>query len=182
MKQPFQSDHAHTMRLIFIFFVVTLFTACQNNGSITIRENEKDSADGMAGVDPDDAGMNAAIAAARKSYPSFLDTLNAGCADCYQFNVKVKMATYFDDEFEHVWLNDPFEQNGKMYGILANVPEHIHDVKLGDTVEIRTNSLSDWMYVQNGRLVGGFTIKYLYDNVSEEEKREIENGIGAKIR
>ena len=38
------------------------------------------------------------------------------------------------------------------------------------------------MYVKDGILLGGFTIKIIYDDLGPAEKRELEEQVGAKIR
>ena len=38
------------------------------------------------------------------------------------------------------------------------------------------------MYVKDGILLGGYTIKVIYDDLGPAEKRELEEQVGAKIR
>ena len=39
-----------------------------------------------------------------------------------------------------------------------------------DKVEFHPSQISDWMYVENGYLVGGFTIQVIRDSLSTEER------------
>jgi uncharacterized protein YegJ (DUF2314 family) len=73
-------------------------------------------------------------------------------------------------------------ENNKLAGILASVPEKVDRLKLGDLIFIDKDSVSDWMYIQNGKLIGGYTIKVVYDALDDSVKKEMERDLGAKIR
>ena len=64
-------------------------------------------------------------------------------------------------------------------GIIANEPVYTDKVQLGDTIKVNRASISDWMYYDEGKVVGGFTIRAIRDALSPEEQAafDAENGL-----
>ena len=170
------------MKVFFIVIVSVLGGACNNKGKqVNIRANENDSTDKLAVYTSENGEMNFAIDQARKSFPDFLVVLQDKCEDCERFNVKIRLG-FGDNDGEHVWLDSLFLKNSKLYGVLASVPEKVTRVNFGDILEANKDSLSDWMYIQKGKLAGGFTIKVIYDQLPVLEKKQMEEEFGAMIR
>lgn len=170
--------------LRFFFAALSFFLsfACNfsDNKSIVIK-NERDSSKEVALVDPADLRMNAAIARAKKTFPSFLRVFKEGCDECRDFTVKYRFNV---DEVtaEHMWLEDLHLVKGKLHGILTGVPSQLDRIHTGDTIEVVQDSLSDWMYAKNNQLIGGFTLKVLYDDLSPAERKKLEEEMGVKIK
>lgn len=165
---------------IFAIALVIIITSCGNDSKVTIRQNQRDSSDHLIEFSSDDRKMNAAMEEARASFPDFLRMLNSDCKECDRFNVKMRFEE--GETIEHIWLDNLEIKDGSLVGLIANEPENITNIRYGDTVSVRKEMLSDWMYVQNGRLVGGYTVKVMYDQMNETEKKTMENEFGAKIR
>jgi uncharacterized protein YegJ (DUF2314 family) len=55
-------------------------------------------------------------------------------------------------------------------GVIANPPVR-KDLKFKQRVQIEFSHLSDWMFVDNGKLVGGFTTRLLRKRMAPEEKK-----------
>jgi uncharacterized protein YegJ (DUF2314 family) len=146
-----------------------------------MRLNNRDSSETIAIVQKDDLEMNKAISSARTSFPQFLNVFKSNCDGCKNFSVKMRFS-YGQNKGEHIWLDHLYFEKDKFAGVIANTPENIDWIKFGDTVEVKRDSLSDWMYIKNGKLVGGFTIKVTYNRMSEKEKLQLENDLGVKIR
>jgi uncharacterized protein YegJ (DUF2314 family) len=169
------------MKIVLAFIFLLGICACNSAGNeMSLKANKNDSADKIAVFQSDDDGMNKAIAKARSSYPNFLNVLKSGCNNCVRFNVKIRLAI---DEIngEHVWLDSLFFKQDRLYGILASVPESVNRVTYGDILEAKSDSLSDWMYVEKGKLVGGYTIKAVYNRMSGAEKKQLEQELGATV-
>ena len=45
---------------------------------------------------------------------------------------------------------------------------------MGDRVSVNPNEITDWAFVENGRLVGGYTIRVLYSELSPERRKALE--------
>jgi len=61
------------------------------------------------------------------------------------------------------------------------LPESTTNVKLGDTIQIENDNISDWMYADNQKLEGGFTIRLLRKRMTEPERKQFDNKIGLII-
>ena len=167
-------------KLFIIWWLATL--SCNNSDSkIQSKRNINDSSEKIAVVQSDDFKMNEAISNAKESYPEFLSAFEDKCNSCKNFSVKMRF-DYGQGNGEHIWLTDLHFKNNRLAGIINNIPENIDWVKLGDTIEIKKDLMSDWMYVKGDEMVGGFTIRVLYNKMNEDEKKQLENDLGAKIR
>jgi len=49
-------------------------------------------------------------------------------------------------------------------------------------VTVNPKEISDWLYVDNGNLVGGYTVRVHYNELSSKEKAEFEREANYKIR
>jgi uncharacterized protein YegJ (DUF2314 family) len=46
----------------------------------------------------------------------------------------------------------------------------VKGVKLKDQASVAPSAISDWMFIENGELMGGYTIRLLYSRASPEER------------
>jgi uncharacterized protein YegJ (DUF2314 family) len=130
------------------------------------------SEDRVTSVPDDDPRMNAAIAKARETVSTFIAALQSAGAGQSQFNVK--MAFTDGTHTEHMWLS-PVSCDGKIFhGTVQNDPANVSNVKLGQQASIEPSKLSDWMYVENGKLVGGYTVRVLHEIMSPSERAEFD--------
>lgn len=119
-------------------------------------------------VRSEDAEMRAAIQRARDSFKKFLDAFMAPAPKQGAFLVKIAFVK--DSEVEHIWLADLDLVSAKPTGVIANPPIR-KDLKFKQRVEFDFTYLSDWMYVEDGKLVGGFTTRLLRSRMSPEERK-----------
>jgi uncharacterized protein YegJ (DUF2314 family) len=72
--------------------------------------------------------------------------------------------------------------DGKNFvGEINNEPEKVTNVKLGDKATIPKAEISDWMYLENGRLVGGETMRVLRDSLSPAEREQFDQSVPFKM-
>jgi len=45
----------------------------------------------------------------------------------------------------------------------------VHNVKLGDRIELPEADISDWFYMQNGKMVGNYTMRVLFKKMPADE-------------
>jgi uncharacterized protein YegJ (DUF2314 family) len=57
-------------------------------------------------------------------------------------------------------LSDVEFAGGRFKGKVDNAPMKIHGLKIGQVVSANPDEISDWAYVDNGKLVGGYTIRF----------------------
>lgn len=124
----------------------------------------------IVSVDENDAAMNGAIQRARQEVGTFIQALQNPRPNQSTFAVKKEFTE--GDTSEHMWIVSPTYDGSAFRGRLDNEPGELKNVKLGDAVTISPKEISDWMYVEDDKLVGGYTIRVLRDRLSADEKRE----------
>jgi uncharacterized protein YegJ (DUF2314 family) len=132
-------------------------------------------------VDALDKGMNAAIAEAKRTLPNFFRAWEKPRPGQESFLLKVVF--YGDDDAtpEHLWIADLEYEGEKLVGTVANEPqtaalEYLQRVTLDDL-----ECVSDWMYVDNGRLVGGYTTRAIRDRLSPKERAAFDKAVPYRI-
>jgi uncharacterized protein YegJ (DUF2314 family) len=143
-----------------------LATGC---GDTSARSKKDDQ---VVAVNQQDAEMNAAIAKAHATLTNFIAVLSSPQTNQQYFLVKGKFTA--GDVVEHIWVAD-VTFDGKVFrGVLANDPENIPGLSFKQPVEVPPAQVSDWMFVQDGKLVGGYTSRVLRSRMTDEERRELD--------
>jgi len=112
---------------------------------------------------------------ARNTLPVFFRHLNRAGAgkDCY-----VKYPFMADEDSgvdkEQIWLTGIQFKNGRYFGVLSSAPRYLSGMKRGDRVIFDMDAITDWMYVQGGKITGGESIKYLLGRIPEEQRNDRE--------
>ncbi|HMF17490.1 MAG TPA: DUF2314 domain-containing protein [Gemmataceae bacterium] len=147
--------------LIVLFFVFAVF-GCG-------KESVPDKVIPVAGDDP---RMNAAIDKARATVKTFIDALQSPKPGQQGFSVKVVFTD--GDNDEHMWLL-PVRYDGKKFrGTVNNAPQTVKNIKMGQRVTVEPSKISDWMFVENGKLVGGHTVRVLRDAMTPADRAEFD--------
>ena len=161
-------------KILSIIVILIIASSCNNiqQGKVE-RENEPD----IIGVKSDDSEMNLAIEKAKLNIDKFDSALKSNNPNFINFSVKKPFKT--ESGNEHIWISDVVLKGDKYLGVIGNTPEYTSDIKLGDTVLVEKNEISDWMYIEENKLRGGYTIRALRNKMSESEKKEFdsENGM-----
>ncbi|MFN8443120.1 MAG: DUF2314 domain-containing protein [Caldilineaceae bacterium] len=76
-----------------------------------------------------------------------------------------------------MWLIDISYQDGKFTGKIGNEPVYRKDLKLGDEVTVPISSITDWMIIEDGKLIGGYTIRVLRNRMSETEREAFDKDL-----
>lgn len=157
---------------IIIAFLACCLISCKNSDKVE-RENQPD----IYNVKGSDKEMNEAIEKANQTLADFNTALLDPKIEVKSLKVKFQNET----NIEHIWLSNVEFKDGQYSGILDNEPEYITDYKMGDTVNIDNKNISDWMYIENGKLFGGYTIKVLRNRMSETERKQFDTESGMQI-
>ena len=136
-------------------------------------------ADRVVAVSGDDARMNAAIAKARATVGTFVTALRAPKKSQSRFSVKIPIPN--GNGSEHFWLSDVRYDGSVFSGKIDNDPETVNTVKLGQAVSARAAEISDWMYVDHGKLIGGYTLRALRDRLSPSDRAEFDRSLPFKV-
>lgn len=78
-----------------------------------------------------------------------------------------------EGEIEHVWLSNVTFQGGRFHGTVDNHPKNVAHLKMGDRASVNPNEITDWAFVNNGVLVGGYTIRVLYRELPAERQQAL---------
>src|SRR5215469_6462755 len=133
-----------------------LFIALLASVSLLVFSCSK-SDDPIYRVDSGDKEMNGAMDQARKSIQQFITALQSPKANQSAFSIKKEYKQ--GKEAEYFWIVDVTFDGKNFHGKVDNDPEIVKNVKLGDEAIIGKDEISDWMFVENGKLVGGYTLR-----------------------
>ena len=134
----------------------------------------------VVNVAGDDERMNWAIEKARATLQYFQNSLITPQHYQQYFSVKVLIE---DGEYnEHLWLTTPsFDDEGNLYGVVGNKPVSVKSVAINQKIGIEPHFISDWMIIEDGRLIGGYTIRAIRDGLPESEKMDFDKMAGLYI-
>lgn len=144
--------------------------------NVAERKGEPD----MVYVPNEDERMNWAIEKARLTLWHFEESLKSPQENQSYFSVKVRI---MDGEIgEHIWLTEPhFDEEGNLFGIVGNDPVDVKTVKLDQEIGVDREFISDWMIIEGGRLVGGYTLRAIRDGIPDKDKADFDQSIGMYI-
>jgi uncharacterized protein YegJ (DUF2314 family) len=117
-----------------------------------------------------DAELEATIVKARDS----LDTLIAKIATPHTDRtfVAVKVRFYPPDEVsQDIWADEVTYNNGVFRGTMGDDIPALK-LEMGEKITIEEENIVDWMIVEEGKLIGGFTIRLAVQRMSPEEREQ----------
>ena len=126
-----------------------------------------------------DPEMAAAVKHARRTVRTFIAALQHPKAGRRDFQVKKPFA--HAGEIEHLWLADVTYKGGRFHGTVDNRPKNIPGVKMGDRVSVNPDEITDWAFVDRGALVGGYSIRVLFNELPPERKQALEEEANFRI-
>src|ERR1044071_128242 len=130
------------------------------------------SDDPVVKVGAEDSEMNAAISATQASMTNFMAVFRHPQTNQQYFLIKAKFTA--GDVVEHIWVADLRYDGSVFHGVIANDPESIPGLRFKQPVEIQLDQISDWMFVQDGKLVGGYTSRVLRKRMTAQQRRELD--------
>jgi uncharacterized protein YegJ (DUF2314 family) len=115
-----------------------------------------------------DTELKTAIRHARDSLLTFIDKIATPHAD--RTFVAVKVRFYPPGESpQDIWVDEVTYTNGVFRGMMG---DDIPSLKLeaGEKIKIDEEDIVDWMIVEDGKLIGGYTIRLAVQRMSPEER------------
>ncbi len=156
-------------RILLSILTWALISGCLilQGKDIVKREGEPD----VYRIASEDEDMNAAIEQAQGTLDMFIAFLLSPDPGQTHFSIKSKFSTTNDPaSFEHIWLYD-VEYNGEQFtGRIGNQPLDARYLNLDEQVQVRREDVTDWMIIEDGVLIGGYTLRVLVDRMSAEER------------
>jgi len=161
-----------------LVFLVALFTADRRPGfGIWGQANrqpggvlQREGLPPVVSYDARDARMNRAVQEARDTLAGFLRVLADPAPQFSDFAVKCKFPTGEYDE--HLWIEPVAWRDGQLVGQVGNNPVHATWLHYGDEITVDRDTITDWKYLDNGLLIGGYTMRAMSDDVSPEDARQ----------
>lgn len=115
--------------------------------------------------DGDDPELNAAMKEARRRLPEFRRALEKDSQRKIPVMdgplVKAGFKSPVTGAIEHMWIEDVRFEGERIVGRLANEPENIPGLTQGRWVSMPLDDVSDWVYREGKRTIGGFTIRVM---------------------
>jgi len=119
----------------------------------------------------DDETLNSAKSQARETVHLLLAALASPQTN--QTDVTVKKEFQLPDKSsEHLWLNNLTYDGNLIHGEVANEPAHLESVNIGDKTSVSPKDISDWKFLEDNVLVGGYTIRVFYDRMDDKQKAQ----------
>jgi uncharacterized protein YegJ (DUF2314 family) len=138
--------------------LITVMATLAILGAATVGVRAEDRSP-VIDVRTGDPEMNAAIAQGRATLPKFWASYEAPQSSETGHSLKVRFP-YGSNNGEHIWMAEVKKiADGRYSGRFANAPRHLPGKRAGDLIEFGEADISDWMYLRNGKIVGGETIK-----------------------
>lgn len=91
------------------------------------------------------------------------------------FSIKAKLKD--DIKEENLWINDVKYDNFVFEGVLGNFPKVINSVKYGDVLKVNIDDVIDWMFIENKRLIGGYSIRVARSLMDEQEREKFDKSL-----
>ena len=155
--------------------VVPLFFGCDEGPTVVERDGEPP----ITFVEKGDPAMASAIEKARATVDQFTAALEDPQPGQGDFSIKYPVV---DGEMvEHMWLVPVRFEDGRFIGNINNEPYDVTTVKLGDEVTVAPDEISDWMYVEDNKLVGGYTIRVFRDQLNDAERKALDADLGFTV-
>lgn len=130
-------------------------------------------------VKEDDVQLTQAIEKAKLTFKYFKDSLESPKPHQTYFSIKTKLTD--GNHVEHIWLDAAEISDKVVYGIVNNVPTNLKNIELGKKIGVSEDEISDWLIIENNRLIGGYTIRTIRDKMSRAQRELFESTINFKI-
>ncbi len=132
--------------------------------------------DEITAVPKGDPDMQAAFRKARETLGDFLALARAPRSSIDHMAVKV--AIHDRGETEYFWISPFREKDGAFIGTINNTPRSVRNVQFGQTITFQTSDIVDWLYRENGKMIGNYTACVLLRQVPPSERKAFEREYG----
>lgn len=128
----------------------------------------------------EDERMNWGMEKSRLTLHYFQECIENPKQEQQYFSIKAKIED--GNNTEHIWLMEPsFDNEGNVYGIIGNEPADVKNIAINEKVGIPFNDVSDWMIIEDGRLIGGYTIRAIRDGLTGNDLENFDRNLGGMI-
>jgi uncharacterized protein YegJ (DUF2314 family) len=168
-----------TIGLISLCAAGSLWAAEQEKQDAARQETKESGHPAYTQVGDNDGQMDRAVEKAQRSLGFFMAALHAKKDGDAVF--EIKKAFVDGDKVEHIWLRGVSYDGKNFHGSVDNRALDVKNAHMGQHVTVAPGDVVDWMFVKDGKLMGGFTTRVLYARLSPEEKAAFDNQADFKI-
>jgi uncharacterized protein YegJ (DUF2314 family) len=124
--------------------------------------------------DQDDPELARIAQSARETLPVFFRRLQSPLPGDGNFRIKYPLRADSRSGFsrEQVWLSEIRFRDGVYSGVLDHSPYYVSGPAGGERIAFNVEEITDWMFTREGKITGGFSIKYLLEQIPEHERDE----------
>jgi len=169
-------EHLSTLCALTVTLLAVTGCGDDKKDGVVRRDGEPDYVQAL-----DEQAMDKAIAKARTTWQEFAQALAKPSNSMRGFSIKKGFRVEDDPEAEHIWLTNVSFDGERFKGEVNNEPVDTKEVRIGEVVEVTPEELSDWMYIENGILRGGFTIRVLVEQDPPEEQEKFFKQVGFRF-
>jgi uncharacterized protein YegJ (DUF2314 family) len=143
------------MRSLSIVFIAAALTVLLRPGAHAQSTLEKSQRDEIALVPDNDPDMATAFRKARETLDGFLAKVRDPHPSITAYAVKIPVSDGGQREF--FWISRFEQRGGRLIGRIDNTPRLVHNIKQGERITFKPSDVVDWLYLENGKMVGNFT-------------------------
>ena len=115
-----------------------------------------------------DLELDAAIQQARDSLNTFIEMIGTSHAD--RTFVAVKVRFFPPDSLpQDIWVDQVTYSDGVFRGSMGDDIPALK-LELGKRINVAEKDMIDWMIVQDGKLIGGYTIRLAVKRMTDQER------------
>lgn len=129
-------------------------------------------------VPESDAEVNDAMATARRTMEQFLERLEHPPRSQSYIGLKARFEQ--GEHVEYLWLDHVTHENESFSGEIENEPSDISNVRLRQRVSVTLDRVADWVAVDDGRMVGGYTLRVLRARMTPKERASFDEELGIR--
>jgi len=145
------------------------------SGSVISGADGKD----VVSVDSGNLAMDKAMQQARQTLDRFFAAHSAPGPMQQRFNLKVPLRA--GNRVEYVWIDEVRIEDTSISGILLNAPFYSTAHKQGDRVVVPRTEIVDWSFIDEGYLVGGYTLRVMFEKYPMDQREALQRQLGYRI-
>ncbi|MCL2044270.1 MAG: DUF2314 domain-containing protein [Treponema sp.] len=149
------------IRTFIIFLCISLFLSCHKQIPGGLTEEAEPSDEALLQIAED----------ARRTLPIFFRNMTRADTTSTHFSIKYPFTAKAGSGIatEQIWLTNIQFNKGTYYGVITSTPRYLVGIRKGRKVPFNPGEITDWMYIQNGKITGGLSIQYFLLKVPENE-------------
>lgn len=161
------------MQKLWLLLAGTLpmLTGCQRSPV----DGSKQGSSLAVAIPTEDSAIEAATREARDSLDRFIRPLSHPGPGQTDFSIKVPV--HEGEATHYLWLLQIAFDGSKFSGILGPDAAGLKGHFPGEQITTASGEIADWMFVENGKLVGGFSLRAIRERLSGEARGQFEKSM-----